>query len=121
MKKRLFIISKESGFILPVVLFVTAIVMLLVTTHIYTYQNNIRITDNQLEQVKIETLFQMGLTQVKEDITSIETFPATVQYTFPDGETNIYIVHQGNNRYQLTFTIATKDNKANYKISHPLE
>jgi len=116
MKKLLFITNKESGFILPVVLFVASIVMMIIASHIYMYHHDIQITENQLQQVKVESLFQMSLTLVKQDLPAIEKLPANISYSFPDGEVTVNIVDQGS--YKLTFTIQTNESKSNYIITY---
>ncbi|WP_099158498.1 hypothetical protein [Virgibacillus ndiopensis] len=114
MKNQSFFIAKQNGFFLPYVLFLTAVVLIVLTTTINTYKSDLQITDNQLKQLKIETLFQMGRTKFKQNFFAIETDPDRnqVHYTFPDGNVSISYVHLIDKKYELTFTIHT--NKKSY-------
>ena len=65
-QKRLDFMRQSEGFIFPYVLFIISILFLIITGSITSYQHDTSITDNMLEQVKIETLFQMSHTEFKD-------------------------------------------------------
>ncbi|QGS68865.1 hypothetical protein CV093_11790 [Oceanobacillus sp. 143] len=57
---------------MPYVLFIIAIVYIIVTTNIAMYRNDLQLTENQIEQVKIETLFQMQREQFKQEFRNMD-------------------------------------------------
>ena len=57
----------ESGFYLPYVLMVAVISLTILTTTIYLYKNEIETTHYVTEQIKAETLIQMGRVQFKKE------------------------------------------------------
>lgn len=120
MKKRLSFINNQSGFFLPYVLFITSLVFIFITSNISIYQNELQITDRQVEQLKIETLFQMGRAKLKENI---EMFEAgnTATYLFQDGSVEILIEDWDDNKYKLFFTILTKGNQYKYYFRNILQ
>jgi len=120
MIKKLFITNNENGFILPYVLFITAIVIIIVTANISIYRNDIVITENQLEQIKIETLFQMGRTKLKKEMVNQEEETSDVSYSFPDGIVKITINSSNSPVYKLYFTITTNNN-ATYTVANTLQ
>lgn len=89
----LYFTREQKGFILPFVLFTVAIIMLLTTSGIHIYQNNIRLTHQHIQQLKIETIFQSGLALFKQDLQENDIPPSksprdklTKLYSLPDGE-----------------------------------
>ncbi|WP_188453663.1 competence type IV pilus minor pilin ComGG [Virgibacillus oceani] len=107
MKNRSFFTTKQNGFFLPYVLFLTAIVLIVLTAAVNTYKSDIRITDNQLEQLKIETLLQISRAKLKQNFPQHENSSQPVVYTFPDGDVYIDIEQITSKKYELTFTINT--------------
>lgn len=96
MLKILHFTRNEQGFILPYVLFILVIMMLLVTSSIHIYQNNTRLTQRHIEQLKFETLFQMGQVRFKKDLqegnipeSHAHDDKQKKEYTFPDGDVTI--------------------------------
>ncbi|HLQ98453.1 MAG TPA: hypothetical protein VK135_07160, partial [Candidatus Dormibacteraeota bacterium] len=89
MKKRSCIISDESGFFLPYVLFIVALVFIIITANIRTYQHEIEITYHHIERVKAETIIQMGLAKFKERELPTELETLHIDYLFPDGEVTL--------------------------------
>ncbi|MFZ3577848.1 hypothetical protein [Virgibacillus sp. DJP39] len=110
MKKNSQYINNEKGFILPLVLLTAALLFLFLSTHVSIYQNELRITKNELAQTKIDTLFQMGRSKFKSELPLLNQESGTVQYTFPDGDVEITYSRK-QNIYELLFSIATPDNK----------
>lgn len=88
-------IHKQEGFILPFVLFAVIIIMLAVTGGIHIYQNNIRLTDQHIQQLKIESSFQSGISLFKKDLIEGDILPprtsdeSTTKYKVPDGDVTI--------------------------------
>lgn len=108
--------TKEQGFILPYTLFITTIILLLLTASINIYSREIQMTHHALEQLKLETLFQMGRTKFKNEF----PFPAPVNdttvYDFPDGRVQIeYIPTE--DEHNLHFTIYTKNDSVITKVN----
>ncbi|WP_404453005.1 hypothetical protein LG329_02475 [Virgibacillus necropolis] len=110
MRKNSPFITEEKGFILPLVLLIAALLFLFVSTNVSIYHNELSITKNELSQLKIDSLFQMGRSKFKNEISSLKQDSGTVQYTFPDGYVKIdYTRNQ--EVYELIFSISTHDDK----------
>ncbi|WP_090232222.1 competence type IV pilus minor pilin ComGG [Lentibacillus halodurans] len=107
MKKSLLTTINQRGFVLPYVLFVIALAIIIVTANVHLYQDEIRITHNQSEQLKIETLFQMARMQFKEDIFNQNESNSTMSYVFPYGNVLIEYAELSELQYHLFFTIQT--------------
>ncbi|MGJ9456961.1 hypothetical protein [Oceanobacillus sp. CF4.6] len=120
MRKLLSTTNNQHGFILPYVLFITTLALILITAHIQSYQRGMEITDRYLQQLKMETLFQMGRERIKSDIDEI-TVPGTLDYNFPYGEVRIEVQEIEQNNYELFFTITTNSNNHIYAIKNILE
>ncbi|PAV29073.1 hypothetical protein CIL05_13950 [Virgibacillus profundi] len=119
MKKQLFSISNEQGFFLPYVLFIISLVFIIITTNINSYRNDIHITESHMEQLKIETLFQMGRTSLLEELKKEQTPIEKVTYIFPEGTVEIKIASETNGRSKLDFFLET-NNDSNYLITNYL-
>ncbi|GAB3052030.1 hypothetical protein [Virgibacillus ainsalahensis] len=106
MKKRLYFINSERGFFLPYVLFTITLVFIYITSNIHAYRSEIDITEGLVENIKAETLFQMGHTKIKEEM---ETFDhaSEVFYRFPEGSVEIELKSMSEDSYQLYFTMRT--------------
>lgn len=95
MKKQSFFIwvqkrkTTEQGFVLPYVLFITALTFIILTASIHTYQQAMQVSDRQIDQIKIETLLQMGIEKFKQEYITNDIPRLTVDYTFPDGQVTI--------------------------------
>ncbi|GAA0602506.1 hypothetical protein GCM10009001_19320 [Virgibacillus siamensis] len=107
MKKRFEFITDRNGFILPYVLFTTALVIIIVTASIQLYKNELQITERQTEQLKIETLFQMGRAQFIESLQDHNLPESPVTYHFPYGDVAIQYKILDTNEHHLYFTITT--------------
>ena len=119
MKKLLFFIRDQHGFLLPYVLFMTALAFIVITVSIQMYRNEIEITDNQIEQLRVETLFQMGREQFIDDWENGRIEANPVVYSFPYGETKIHYMQLEDSLYQLHAVISTADGFS-YVIRHPV-
>ncbi|WP_249871104.1 hypothetical protein [Oceanobacillus saliphilus] len=104
MKNRLYIISNQKGFTLLYVLYITVIVFLLITASIQNYQRDLEITDRHIQQLHVETLFQMGREKVKSEITHLN-FPVTRTYDFSDGQVAVEVKQLNVDTFELLFTI----------------
>ncbi|WP_106497152.1 hypothetical protein [Lentibacillus sp. Marseille-P4043] len=109
MKNKLSFINRQGGFILPYVLFIVAIVLLVLTTKVNMYKNDIHIANNHIEQLEIETLLQMGRAKFVDEF-SLETAKETGKktYTFPPGIVKITYTRINEMEYQLLFQISTE-------------
>ncbi|MBT2214450.1 hypothetical protein KK120_01220 [Virgibacillus dakarensis] len=107
MKKQLSFTNKQHGFFLPYVLFITAIVLFVLTVNTNTYKNDIRIIHNHLEQLKIETLVQMGREKFKAETGTHTDERGTVSYSFPPGNVKIIYNRLTPTEYRLFFTVET--------------
>ncbi|WP_010096979.1 hypothetical protein [Ornithinibacillus scapharcae] len=93
MKKRSNINHHEKGLVLPSVLFLTTFVLLYFTNNLLAYNHDIRITQNLIEQVKAQTIFQMSYTQYVENY--LQGVTPVTDYVYPDGKADIKLVDTG--------------------------
>jgi hypothetical protein len=86
-------------------------------SNIAIYRNDLQITANQLEQVRIETLFQMGRTKFKEELDPHHKPKDIVNYVFPDGIVEILIDNINGNHYELYISVSTTEHKSKYAFN----
>lgn len=110
----------EHAFFLPYISVLCTIVYILLLSMIYTYHNDLFITQKHIEQIKIETLFQRSREEVKEAfINNNLVTEGQLHYTYPDGSVVITYVQIEPNHYQLHYAIQT-ENKTDYTFTNPL-
>lgn len=83
------------------------------------YQDEIQITHNQINQLKIETLIQMARTSFKEEILLGKELDNPIHYHFPYGDVEIDYIVINENEYHLLFSIKT-DSNATFMIANRL-
>ncbi|WP_339228117.1 hypothetical protein NSQ77_21340 [Oceanobacillus sp. FSL K6-2867] len=110
------LIMNEHGIVLPYVIFITTLVFMFIMTAIHSYKQDIALTQRHIQQVKIETLFQMGYETVKAEMTDQQP-PNSVSYHFPDGSVSIAITPAGNTMYELSFTIKTYESDTTFAFT----
>lgn len=120
MRKQSYTTTNEEGFILPYVLFIITLLFLLITANINHYQREIEITARHIQQVKMETLFQMGREKVKSEIEHVQSND-TLTYNFPDGRVQIKITALEAGYYELLFNITSNSNEHLYEIINILQ
>ena len=108
MKKQSFITSNQSGFFLPYVLFITTIIFIIITTSIRTYQHEIEITHHLIDQLRAETIVQMGLAKFNQEYLPTKRDTFNVHYNLLDGEVTIAYSFIDDSEYRLHFTVITK-------------
>ncbi|TMN20962.1 hypothetical protein FFL34_01675 [Lentibacillus cibarius] len=119
MKKILSSTAEQKGFILPYVLFFIAIAFIAITFNVNLYRDEVQITKNQTEQLKIETLLQMGRTRFKDEVASDTEIPNPVVYHFPVGNVKIRYAEPHEQKYHLYISIQT-DTFATLSITNQL-
>lgn len=121
MKSPFQFINKANGFYLPYILFIITICFIVLTASINIYKNDIQITNKHVEQIKIETLFQMGRAKLKQDIKKKKPFKDgdEITYNFQEETVKIKVSPLGESSFQLHFTIRT-DKDTNYTFTNRL-
>ncbi|ASN05242.1 competence type IV pilus minor pilin ComGG [Virgibacillus necropolis] len=119
MRKSTPFLNEEKGFILPIVLLIAALLFLFVSTNITIYHNELTIAKNEISQLKIDTLFQMGRSKLKNEISSLNPRSGTVEYSFPDGDVKISYIRK-QEVYELAIYIYTPDKKV-FAIANHME
>lgn len=122
MKGHFHSIMKNDGFIMLQVLFTIALLFILVTSSIASYRNEVYITKRQIEQVKIETLFQTAQTKYKQTLSESGPPLSPVSYNFPDGTVDISVSDYTGHYVKLQFLITfhDKESDAYFSINHLL-
>lgn len=113
MRKKLSFITNEHGYFLPFVLFFTTIILLIIIGSINNYHNELTMSHRLHEQIKIETLYQMGLAQFKKDIALIGESDTILwarefAYQFPYGHVDITFERKGDYLYIAYFIMTDK-------------
>lgn len=110
MEKPLYSTNNEQGFILPYVLFMSLLLSILITSSIKIYQNDAHLTENYLEQLQIETLFQMGKMKFQEEtLTSNDSLPSSTLFEFSHGTVEVHTRKNSTNFYEIVYIITTKE------------
>jgi len=115
LRKSLSFTTDQKGFVFPYVLFFIALALIIITANVHVYQDEIRITQHQTEQLKIETLLQMARTQFKEDVSAKPETVTTISYEYPYGDVVVEYTRQTKQVYHLYFRIQT-DNGATHSV-----
>lgn len=106
MKKQLFHINHERGFYLPIVLVVTTLTLSFITILIYSYQNQLKMTESMMFQVEAETFIQMIRVDFSEMVLVDEpNDTGTVSYEYPNGLVTINYEQESENNWRLNCTI----------------
>lgn len=111
MKKQLSSTNSESGFIFPYVLLIATVLFIVITANINMYRQEIQLTYQTIDQLKVETLLQMGYAKFLEEFSKEDLDQKiTVQYDFPDGNVTIEFNQVTSDEGQLLFQMNTKNN-----------
>lgn len=116
MKKPFNIIHNEKGLVLPSVLFLTTFVLLYFTNQLLTYNHDLKLTQNIIEQVKAQTLFQMSYAQFIESYHPNVT--TTIEYDYPDGKATIHFA--GTEEYPFIHFSLQTNNDFHYSVTKSL-
>ncbi|WP_284140395.1 MULTISPECIES: competence type IV pilus minor pilin ComGG [unclassified Virgibacillus] len=110
MRKSLYLMNNSYGFFLPYTMAILAISFLVLMTSVSIYRNELFISHRLIEQIKIETLMQMGQEKFKVDAASSEKDNGKVFYSFPHGDVHIDYELVELNQFNLTIKINTNKN-----------
>ncbi|GAA5415498.1 hypothetical protein Pryu01_00522 [Paraliobacillus ryukyuensis] len=82
---------KQRGFIFPYICFIAIMLLLCVLTSVTLYENSKQMTNNQLEQIKLETLRQMTSGKLFDEIRhqKIKLPFKDIAYEFPNGSATV--------------------------------
>lgn len=120
MRNKLYYFTNQRGFFLPYVLFIVSLTLLIVSTNIKLYDNEIHMMHHLIEQIKIETLIQMSHMKYKEDVNRNDHIPEVTSYSFPSGDVTIsYLNHKGYRAF-VHYQITT-DNNISFSINDYIE
>lgn len=116
MAKRFQFINNEHGFFLPLVSIMSLIILIIVTTCIKMYQNEIVITKNLINNLQIDTVIQMSLEQFKQEVHHFDKINGELSYSFPNNHTvDIKYTFLDNDDILLDYRINIADD--HYEIS----
>src|SRR5699024_2735345 len=110
--------TKDNGFIMLHVLFVISLLLLLISHAVASYRMEVHMTDRQIEQIKMETLFQMAREQYKTEYQKSNVLNNNVIYYYPQGEVNITILETENSYVKLSFVIRLPDSDEYLPVNH---
>lgn len=104
MIKRL-VSMNERGFFLPYVLAISVVILCVIVTSLTIYNNERKMTHMLLEQLEVETLFQMSRVQFKEDALYKINDKGQITYEYPNGTVIIQFVLEDEQKVSLDFSI----------------
>lgn len=113
-------ITRPDGFILVHVLFIVSLSFLLIGSTITFYHNELSVTERQIEQTKMETLFQMGRAQYIQEQNQTEELLQSAVYDYPDGTVTIRLLENESVYRELNFYIVLKPDNRVLAINHLL-
>ncbi|QTM99819.1 hypothetical protein ERJ70_11225 [Sediminibacillus dalangtanensis] len=129
MKKSFVILKQEKinqhGFIFPYVAFASVVVIMTLISAVALLHNQQLETYQYYEQLKLDTLLQMGKEQLQtEQHAWDKSCPAPWKYTYPSGTTTIRCEQIIDGVFTATFTMETNSgttvNKlVNFKLDSP--
>lgn len=109
MRKVSFSITNDKGFILLHVLFIISLLFIIVSYGVSSYRNEVYITQRQVEQITVESIFQMARESYKRDLATSEEIINNITYEFPQGGTDISILSANDSYLKLSFKIYFPD------------
>lgn len=110
MKERLKYMKHESGFFLPYTLVVVLITLMILITSVQVYTNEVNISYRTMQQLEIETLIQMGIAKLVQEI-SFATFKrGKIVFEFPNGRSELEFISLIDDDINLKFKITTTNN-----------
>ncbi|SDN07660.1 hypothetical protein [Sediminibacillus halophilus] len=112
MKKSSLILKKEklnpNGFIFPYVAFASVVIIMALISAVALLHNQQMATYKYEEQLKLDTLLQMGKEQLKSEQHNWDmSCPAPWKYTYPSGTTVIRCEKIEDGVLKATFTMET--------------
>lgn len=120
MKKQWLYLTNNDGFYLPMVLVVTAFVMIFLGTFIYLYQNELLLSEQTIQQIEAETYIQMSRTEFIQEVKDGLAPFGEVEYTYPNGEVNIQYTQQEHSNWLIDCIIDMKGYKESIQIQYTI-
>lgn len=120
MKKQWLYLTNNDGFYFPMVLVVTAFVMIFLGTFIYLYQNELLLSEQTIQQIEAETFIQMSRTEFIQEIKDGLAPFGEVEYTYPNGEVNIQYTQQEHSNWLIDCIIDMKGYKESIQIQYTI-
>jgi hypothetical protein len=112
MKKLFISFHNQNGFLFPYVLFTAVLACVIVSSSVVIHKNNTNFASFYKEQLKMNTLTQMGISLFKEEIGSINTDQGSRSYSFPYG--NVKIHYQKKEETMVISCYVTTSERASY-------
>ena len=99
----------QNGFAFPLVLLASAAILLFVSNGIQMYQAESKITDDLLEQLKVETIFQTSNWELRQIISEANgrELPSRYKFEHPHGSASVHLNSSNEGIYQAIFNIET--------------
>ncbi|HLT56316.1 MAG TPA: hypothetical protein VK057_09455, partial [Bacillota bacterium] len=113
MKKQLFFIRNNKGFVFPYLLFIVTLLLIGIQKQIVFYENEIEMTELMVDQVKIETMYQMAKTETKNELAANPHIRSII-FHYPYGEAEVTLQPESETAYKARFVITTFPNNNSY-------
>jgi len=108
LKRHIPSITNEHGFVFPTVLLIITVIFILFFINVKIYQNEIVLTDHHLDFLNVETLHQIAIQKLKNDLRNNPEIRNT-SYNFPNGKVNCTINKRGNKSFRIRLNIRTNN------------
>lgn len=120
MRKYLQHIKNSDGFYLPLVLSVTAFVLIFLTTFIYMYKNDLVLSQLSLQQIEAETLIQMSRKEFMDEDKSAFPSIGEINYVYPTGDVTIQYEQEANDEWLMDCIIQIDGYKDSIEIQYTI-
>lgn len=107
MKKLSHMIKKEDAFYLPLVLMISSIVLSALITSATIYYNELKMTEQLIQQTEAETIIQMAKQRFLTEKMYNDDEKGEIKYNFPSGEATINYEMIEQHKYSCTITVKT--------------
>lgn len=103
--------NNEKGYLFPFVLVVTMLCLSFLFTSLLIYKQSLLMSQNEYEQIKMETLFQMAQASFRAEIPtlSLTTNRQSISYSFPHGNVTVIYLLTDANHILTNYLVYTKE------------
>lgn len=108
--------SNEKGMIFPLILLLIPILLIVFYTNIELYYYDVQFSNNQIEQLKIESLTQAGIAKYKDEI-DINEAELPMTFKFPQGTVKMIPTSRLIDHTQTIDLIIKTDKDYNYQAN----
>lgn len=105
--------SNQAGFVFPFLLFLTTIVLLVLTYNVRIYQSTVEMSKYHQQNILYDSLYQMAVVDLNHDLAELAEDPDNNQltYQYPSGDVLIRLNKKENGTIECIYTIQLSSGK----------